>query len=152
MHVGPEERFFAKMRAMQRDKNDPELMEAWKQDTLTESFEFWVIETNQDRYMAAYELRDNVSRDFKALALTPYQKCFTVIGFKAKVEATRGRLSTKAAFQLYYLEYRPTPTALSRYACIGIRTNVDNMGVGGGSVRSFAPSKVFSEIGSDRGA
>ena len=71
-HAGPEEKLFSKAnrdREGYQEKRRWETLIAWKNELLTESFEFRLLETFDARYMAAYQLRDSIVRDFKTVAL-----------------------------------------------------------------------------------
>ena len=97
----PEEVRFGLWLAIRRDLGDKALKKQWRHYLVTSSLWFIVLETEEKRYFKAFELRDDIAKDYKTLALTPFQKMMTVWCFKVRRERNQGRMSSKEVFMQY---------------------------------------------------
>ena len=80
---------------------DEETLKKWRQSFLTIPMVFEVLESEQDMWKRAKQLRDRAAAENATVTYTPAQKIFSVIGFKKRADAKGGKLSATELTEKY---------------------------------------------------
>ena len=88
--VTPEEVKMAFIKAIVRDKDNRGALKCWRAHSLTCTASFKLLETEDDVFFEAFNLRERLVADFQSLARTAFQRIHEVAQFRARKQAAWG--------------------------------------------------------------
>ena len=68
-------------------------LKQWRHAALSCTFEFKLLGSDDQVYFEAVNLRERLITDYNALALSAYQRCYQIINFKTRKEASLGSMT-----------------------------------------------------------
>jgi hypothetical protein len=95
--VTPIEVRIAMVRALRRDTDsgDEGKLQRWVTYLLSAPFEYWVLDGPDAIWKAARQQRENITKNYETMRLSPMQQMYEFIYFKNKHESTHGPTSAK---------------------------------------------------------
>ena len=103
LSVTPIELRIAMVRAIARacSTNDIVAIKDWLKIVLSSPFEYQILESEDDIWKAARQMRENISENHDTMRLSPVQQMFEFVYFKNRKEAIEGALASKKVAEDY---------------------------------------------------
>jgi hypothetical protein len=76
-------------------------LQDWRRMSLSVSFHFKLLESDDARFWESARLREHLVVDFATMARTAVQRVFELVAFKSKVERTSGKISNSELSRRY---------------------------------------------------
>ena len=99
--VSPVEIRMAILRAVKRDLDDVGRAQAWKRHLLSCHFVYVVLDSDEDTWKYARQLREDISLNYATLRLSALQSVYELVHYRAVRERAHGSQAAKAVAEAY---------------------------------------------------
>lgn len=99
--VSPIELRMAVLRAVARDANDEDALKAWRVILLSCRFVYLPLDSNDECWKQARQLREDIAQNYTALRLSALQAIYEVVHFRRRHEKLHGKANAKQIAEAY---------------------------------------------------
>ena len=111
--VSPVEIRMAVLRALARDvkAKDTERLKAWRRHLLSCSFLYVILDSDEETWKYARQMREDLAQNYATLRLSPLQAVYQFVAFRARNERLHGKQPAKVLAEQYCMGVRRADTS-----------------------------------------